>query len=166
MNHKDPNRHTQISKDVLQRVYAHARRSHPEECVGLLIGPRDTCPVIDHARICENAQNLLHQRDPLTYPRDARTAYNLGPRDLMFLYESFGSARPVKIVYHSHANVGAYFSEEDRRMAMVWFENGEPVYDLSYLVIDAQAERIAGAKLFRWNALAQDFELIAEYDGE
>ena len=41
---------------------------------------------------------------------DARTAYNLGPKDLFFLDRSLRSDRPVKAIYHSHVDFGAYFS--------------------------------------------------------
>ncbi len=159
-------RHTRLAPAALAAVYDHARREYPRECVGLLLGPAEDRTKVDEARPCVNAQDELHARNPLTYPRDARTAYNLAPLDARFLFESFDTARPVKIVYHSHADVGAYFSDEDRRMALALFDDGQPAYDLSYLVVDAQHDRIAGAKLYRWEPSSQEFALIAEFAGE
>lgn len=147
----------EIADEVLRLVYAQAERLYPEEACGLLIGPRDTLRC-DEARPCENQQNRLHARDPVAYPRDARTAYALSVADLTFLDASLGSDRPVKIVYHSHIEVGAYFSLEDRSAAT--FE-GELIYPVDYLVIDAKQEGVRGAKLFRFRD--GDFVVIAEY---
>jgi adenylyltransferase/sulfurtransferase len=136
----------ELSPDVLALCYAEAAQAYPEECCGLIIGPADS-PVCDEVRPCANQQNELHALDPETYPRDARTAYNLAPRDVLFLDRSLSSPRPVKIIYHSHADVGAYFSAEDARAALL---DGEPLYPVDYLVIDAAADGVRGAKLFRF----------------
>jgi proteasome lid subunit RPN8/RPN11 len=137
-----------IAPAVLEAVYAHARAGHPEEVCGFLIGPRGAA-LVDEARPCENRQNALHAEDPATFPRDARTAYNLGAKDLFFLDRSLGGARPVKVIYHSHVEVGAYFSDEDRRAAA---PDGELLYPVDWLVIDVGADGARGAKLFRFEA--------------
>src|SRR6185436_12749465 len=97
---------------------------------------------------------------PETYPRDARTAYNLAPRDVLALERSLSGERPVKVIYHSHVDVGAYFSAEDVRAAT--FE-GEPLYPVDYLVIDAGAAGARGARLYRFQDGA--FAEIARFDG-
>ena len=61
-----------LAARVLDDVYAHAREGYPEEVCGL------DRRASDEARRCENRQNALHAEDPETFPRDARTAYNLG----------------------------------------------------------------------------------------
>jgi len=130
-----------LPRHVLDALYAHAREGYPEEVCGLIIAS-------DEARRCDNRQNALHAEDPKTFPRDARTAYNLGARDILFLDRSLGSARPVTHIYHSHVNVGAYFSEEDARAAA---PDGELLYPVDYLVIDAAApDRVGGCKIFRF----------------
>ena len=105
-----------IPDHVLAEVYAHAAAGHPEEVCGLLISDRETGAVTS-ARRCENRQNALHAEDPAHFPRDARTAYNLGAQDLFFLDRSLRSPHPVTIIYHSHVEVGAYFSAEDKLAA-------------------------------------------------
>ena len=146
-----------IPEALLARCYADARRCYPEEACGLLIGPKDAA-LCDEARPCDNQQNRLHAADPEGFPRDARTAYNLGAQDLFFLTRSLDGDRPVKIIYHSHVEVGAYFSDEDRRAAT--FED-ELLYPVDYLVIDCAAAGVRGAKLFRFRDGA--FVAIAEY---
>ena len=152
----------EISPATLAEVFAHAREVHPEECCGFLIGSQNS--VIDEVRRCENFQNQLHQRDPERFPRDARTAYNIGPKDIAFADASFGTERPVRIVYHSHVNVGAYFSAEDRRAALF---DDEPVWSqVDYLVVGTQGKRVTETKLFRWDERQKEFVEIAEFPGE
>lgn len=168
-HHTDPaNVHSplpMIPADVLATIYDHARATYPEECCGFLMGPAHS-PLIDEARRCENQQNRYHQLDPKRFPRTAREAYYLGGKDLRFLAESLGSARPVKIIYHSHPDVGAYFSEEDTRAALGHApdDTAQPQYPVDYIVIDAQASHIGGAKLFRWSAGQHTFIEVAAYE--
>jgi proteasome lid subunit RPN8/RPN11 len=148
-------------------MYTHARAIYPEECCGFLLGPADH-PDIDEARPCVNEQNRYHALDPQRFPRTAREAYYLGGKDLRFLLESLSSLRPVKIIYHSHPDVGAYFSAEDTRAALGREPDAtaEPQYPVDHIVIDAQAERIAGAKLFRWSPVQRIFVQIDSYSSE
>lgn len=151
---------------VLQAMYAHAQATYPEECCGLLVGPQDST-VVDEARACVNEQNRYHALDPERFPRTARTAYYFGGKDLRLLMQSLGSDRPVKIIYHSHVDVGSYFSAEDIRAALGREPDAtaEPLYPVDYLVMDAQADHIAGAKLFRWDPQQHAFVQIAAYPG-
>jgi [CysO sulfur-carrier protein]-S-L-cysteine hydrolase len=130
----------EIPRAVLDAIYAHAREGYPEEVCGFIVGD-------DEARRCDNRQNALHAEDPAAFPRDARTAYNLGAKDLFFLDRSQKSERPVRVIYHSHVDVGAYFSAEDERAAV---SEGELLYPVDYLVVDVQKDGVRGAKLFRF----------------
>ena len=102
---------------VLEALWAHAEAGYPEEVCGVLIGTAGGA-ILDEARRCENRQNALHAEDPLHYPRDARTAYMPSDADLLFISYSERTERPVRVIYHSHVDVGAYFSEEDKRQAV------------------------------------------------
>ncbi len=147
----------EISAAALAIAYADARRCYPDEACGLLLGPRGQA-LCDTARPCQNQQNQLHARDANSFPRDARTAYSLGMRDLQFLDESLRSDVPVKVIYHSHIEVGAYFSEEDRRAAIF---DAELIYPVDYLVIDCRNAEVRGARLFRFRG--GEFVTIAEF---
>jgi proteasome lid subunit RPN8/RPN11 len=129
-----------ITRAVLEAIYAHAREGYPEEVCGFIVGD-------DEAKRCENRQNALHTEDPVNFPRDAKTAYNLGAKDIFFLDRSLRSERPVRVIYHSHVEVGAYFSPEDVRAATY---EGEPLYPVDYLVVDVRGDGVRGAKLFRF----------------
>jgi [CysO sulfur-carrier protein]-S-L-cysteine hydrolase len=132
----------EIPRAVLDAIYAHAREGYPEEVCGFIVGT-------DEARRCENRQNALHAEDPVAFPRTAATAYNLGARDIMFLDRSQKSERPVRIIYHSHVDVGAYFSAEDERAAA---PDGELLYPVDYLVVDVRGDGVRGARLFRFES--------------
>ena len=134
----------ELSLAVLRAIYAHAVEGYPEEVCGLILGARGAP---DEARRCENRQNALHAEDPVTFPRTAASAYNFGASDLFFLDKSLRGPRPVQIIYHSHVNVGAYFSSEDIYAAA---PDGELLYPVDYLVVDVQKDGVLGAKLFRF----------------
>ena len=156
-----------LSAPVLAEIYTHARETYPEECCGFLIGPRDSAGV-DEVRRCVNEQNRYHALDPERFPRTARIAYYLGGRDLRFLMQSLETLRPVKIIYHSHIDVGSYFSAEDIRAALGREpdDTAEPLYPVDHIVIDAQADHIGGAKLFRWDRSQRAFVQVDAYAGE
>ena len=156
-----------LSPQVLADIYTHARETYPEECCGFLVGSHDQT-LVDEVRRCVNEQNRYHALDPERFPRTARMAYYLGGKDLRFLMQSLDTPRPVKIIYHSHIDVGSYFSAEDIRAALGREpdDTAAPLYPVDHIVIDAQADHIAGAKLFRWDPGRRVFAPVAEYPGE
>lgn len=156
-----------VPQPILDAMYAHARETYPDECCGFLIAPQGSA-LIDEARRCVNEQNRYHALDPERFPRTAREAYYLGGRDLRFLLESVSGERPVRIIYHSHPDVGAYFSAEDTRAALGREpdDTAEPLYPVDHIVIDTQPDHVAEAKLFRWDGGQRAFVHADTYAGE
>jgi proteasome lid subunit RPN8/RPN11 len=152
--------HPRLTAEALQAMYAHARQEYPKECCGIVFGATGS-EAADEARPCRNNQDDLHAADPATYPRDARTAYNLEPRDLFALQKSLRGERPAKIIYHSHIDVGAYFSPTDQAAAQ--FE-GEPAYPVEYVVIDVKADGTHGAAQFAWDETQKQYVEVDRYD--
>jgi proteasome lid subunit RPN8/RPN11 len=98
---------------------------------------------------CRNAQNELHARDPERYPRDARTAYYIDPKDLLRIGDLERQGFAVAVIYHSHVDAGAYFSETDRRQALV---GGEPAYPSAiYVVTSVLSGQVDAMTAFRWS---------------
>jgi proteasome lid subunit RPN8/RPN11 len=151
--------HPRVSPAALAEIYAHARREYPDECCGIIFGARDA-PTADRALACANIQNRLHAEDPVRFERDARTAYNLDAPDLFKLQKSLRGDTPAKIVYHSHVDVGAYFSKTDEAAALF---DGEPSYPVEYVVIDVTAEGVRGAAQFAWDSEKKTFAEVARY---
>lgn len=140
-----------LDKAVLQRVYRHSCRIYPDECCGF---------VYANGAVHEgcNIQNELHQRTPQVYQRTAANGYTFSVADAVALNISLRTPNPAVVVYHSHPDVGAYFSEEDKDKALF---AGEPRLAVSHLVIDVRAGRAYGAKLFAWHGT--DFVCIREF---
>jgi proteasome lid subunit RPN8/RPN11 len=107
---------------------------------------------------CENIQNKLHEKDPENFTRDARTAYNVSALELQKLLSEAGSkGRVFKVLYHSHPEHDAYFSEEDTRMAL--FDGESPIYPgTQYLVVSVYDEKVRDQTLFGWNPETKTFE--------
>lgn len=151
--------HPIVSPEALAEIYAHARREYPNECCGIIHGPK-SAPVADRVVACANIQNRLHAEDPIRFERDARTAYNLDAPDLFKLERSLRGDHPAKIVYHSHVDVGAYFSDTDKAAALF---DGQPSYPVEYVVIDVKSNGARCAVQFAWDAVRASFVEVARY---
>lgn len=153
--------HPTVGAEALAEMYAQARREYPNECCGIVFGPKGA-PVADRAVACVNTQNDLHAMDPVANPRDASKAYNLGAGDLFKLSKSLRGEAPAKVIYHSHVNVGAYFSATDQAAAVM---DGEPSYPVEYVVIDVRSDRVGGAAQFAWDAAQRSYVEVGRYPG-
>jgi proteasome lid subunit RPN8/RPN11 len=147
-----------IARAAFEGMAAHARAAYPEECCGLLTGREEGA--LAGAHPCRNLQNQYHERFPEEYPRDARTAYLLDYRDLERVdAQARGRGERVRGIFHSHVDVGAYFSEEDVRVALMGGE--EPAFaDFVHIVLDARADGVRGGKAFRWDPSLRAFREV------
>jgi proteasome lid subunit RPN8/RPN11 len=157
-----------LPKNLLEDVYVEARAAYArdEESCGLLVGPAEAPLLLDGIVPMRNRANALHALDPETYPRTGRMYFDIDP--LAFdravrAHEKEG--RPGKVLYHSHLDAGAYFSETDA--AATTMGGNEPAYDLAYLVTSVRAGEVAEHALFVWDPTARVFarsalQVIAE----
>lgn len=144
-----------VTAEELAAIHAQAVREYPHESCGVIIaraGERRLMP-------CRNVQNELHAKDPVQHPRDARTAYYIDPQDLLRLGRLEGEGFAVAVIYHSHIDAGAYFSETDKRQALF---GDEPMYPgAAYVVCSVRGgppgPRIEGSAAFRWDPAQRDF---------
>ena len=136
----------------------HALAEYPNECCGIVIGKPDH-PENDIVFQCTNIQNQLHEQDPQTYSRDARTAYYIDSRELLgIMNKAREQDLVIKLLYHSHTEHDAYFSEEDEQRAL--FDN-EPLYpDARYLVISVYNRKIRDQAFFEWSPESCTFEKL------
>jgi adenylyltransferase/sulfurtransferase len=129
-----------IHTDIMARVYEHARECYPDECCGFICAS-------GYVHRATNIQNDLHGLDAQRHPRDAKRAYTFSAEDALRLNRSFGTADPAVMIYHSHPDTGAYFSEKDVRNALY---QGRPLHNVDFLVVDVRKGLALGAKLFRF----------------
>lgn len=130
----------------LSPILRHLEAAYPNEGCGLVLrAPDGTLRV----RPMRNAYDRYHAVDPQTYPRTSRTAYLFdGKEQLEVGREADARGESVACIFHSHADVGAYFSEEDAAMAA---PDGEPLHPgVVYLVVAVDQGRATAAKLYRW----------------
>ena len=146
-----------IPHTVLAMIYDHARAAFPDECCGYLVGPSDAAAV-DGAVPCENAQA---GGDHPTHPeRGADTGFVIAGAELLAFARSLDTARPARIVYHSHTNGRAYFSDVDRQVSA---SPAGPYYPVQHLVVGVTTTGLTEAAQFAWSAEARDFVELARW---
>lgn len=146
-----------IPSDFLQRIRIQAEKDYPNETCGILIGPTGDKARVTGISPCRNVQDDYHIQDPTTFPRTARTAYFIDPRDLLRVQREAREQRcEMRVVYHSHVDAGAYFSEEDQRIAL---SEGEPAYPgVSYLVVSVKQGKAQEMCFYSWDGTGRTFQ--------
>lgn len=148
---------TSIEKSLLRVIHFQAMEEYPDECCGVILGhPKNKDE--DIVFRCTNIQNQLHENDPENYPRDAKTAFTIDPKDLLAIEKKVRTnGWTIKTFYHSHPEHDAYFSDEDKKMALS--EWGDPWYPGStHLVISVYNGEIKDQALFAWDPENNKFE--------
>lgn len=149
-----------LSPENKRAIRWHAEREYPQECCGFLtaplssglLGPLVVLPVT-------NAQDRLHRENPSLFQRTARDAFFMEPRELLDTEKkNRESGRFTAVIYHSHIDADAYFSEEDERAALM---NGHPAYPgVLHLVVSVRAGRANHFRVFGWSQETRRFEEI------
>ncbi|MDE2179250.1 MAG: M67 family metallopeptidase [candidate division NC10 bacterium] len=144
-----------LTERELHEIFAHAEKAYPEEACGIVIGkPGDPNTNIVHR--CANLANQYHQDDPIRYPRNAKTAYIMDPKGLLRIQsEADAKGFEFVVIYHSHPDHEAYFSETDRELALF---DGEPVWPrLRYLIVSVKNGVVSYYKVFSWDSIEKQF---------
>ena len=147
-----------IAKSVLDQVSEEARRAYvrDEESCGFLVGPAGQGRRVDGIVPMVNRANALHRLDPEQYPRTGRTYFDIDSMKFEgAIRRGEAEGRPVKVLYHSHLDVGAYFSATDAEVAKMG--QGEPPWDLAYLVTSVRSGEVDDRKLFVWDPAKRVF---------
>lgn len=159
-----------IRKATLEAVERDAieRYAKNEEACGYLRGPADDGALCDEPVVMENLANKLHKIDPERYFRDARTFFAFHEKRFDdAVRSSRAEGRPVKVLYHSHLDAGAYFSPTDA--AVMSFgeppatEGGAikmgpgPAWPLAFLVTSIQKGALNEHRLFVWDSTESQF---------
>ncbi len=136
----------QISRAVMEDIEAHALECFPKECCGFVMGPADDARALDESRREENEADKYHRLDPETFPRTAETYFKINElRAARTFDEGDASGRPVKVIYHSHCDAGAYFSAED---AATFANNEQLMWPAAFIVVSVQGGVFAERKLW------------------
>ena len=151
-----------IRRASMDAIVAQAEREFPFECCGFIIGDKS----VEEVRPVANIQDRMHAEDPAAFPRDARTAFLMEPKEhLAVMNEVDRRKLAIRAVYHSHPDHDAYFSPTDRAQACS-FDPSEPDYPgIVYIVMSIRAGKFARAAAFAWDLEKKEFaetKLIVE----
>jgi proteasome lid subunit RPN8/RPN11 len=141
-----------VPRAVVDQVDEEARKAYArdEESCGFLVGPEGDARRVDGIVPMVNRANALHELDPEQYPRTGRTYFDIDSMKFEgAIRKGEAGGRPVKVLYHSHLDVGAYFSPTDAEVAKMG--QGEPPWDLAYLVTSVRGGTVDDRKLFVWD---------------
>lgn len=112
----------------------------------------------------KNRAQELHERFPDEYPRGAEDWFEPDMKPWLRAQREDGVPQ---IIFHSHPDVGAYFSDSDIAMALSKDEDGNTVErnpGVRHLVVSVKKGNADGAKMFEWNAAQGRFDEVAAFD--
>ncbi|MDI1447044.1 Mov34/MPN/PAD-1 family protein [Polyangium sp. 6x1] len=159
-----------ITRAALDIVEKDALRGYAadEEACGYLRGPAESPLLCDEALPMQNVANKLHAIDPERYFRTARTYFSFNEKKFDDAVRAAArEGRPVKILYHSHLDAGAYFSPTDAAVMSMGeppaHEGGDitmgpgPAWPIAFLVTSVRGGVVEEHRLFVWDAEARSF---------
>ncbi len=135
-----------IDRAVLADIEAHAVECYPKESCGLVFGPADAPLSLDESRREENLADKYHKLDPVQFPRTGETYFKLHEKRAMDAIEQGeANGRPLKVIYHSHCDAGAYFSAED---SQTFAYKGQLMWPCAFLVVSVVDGMVRDRKLW------------------
>jgi proteasome lid subunit RPN8/RPN11 len=134
-----------------------AAYARDEEACGYLAGSLAEPLHCDEAVELENLANKYHKVDPEGHPRTGHDYFKInGLKFEKAIEQAKGAGRAVKVFFHSHLDCGAYFSSEDAA-SMTMGGDGDPSYELAYLVTAVDRGEVTAHRLFVWNGTSRSF---------
>ena len=130
--------------EIVARLAALCEVDPDREVCGFVVrrgGALHVVPVV-------NVADRYHALDPARFPRTSREAYLMDPKEQLRVHrelEAWGGE--IVAVWHSHVEVGAYFSEKDRADAVV--DGVQAVPGAEYLVLGVRGGRVTEVKRYR-----------------
>lgn len=159
-----------ITRSALDVVEKDALRGYAadEEACGYLRGPSGDALACDEAIVMTNVASKLHAMDPELYFRTARTFFSFNEKKFDDAVRTSASAgKPVKVLYHSHLDAGAYFSPTDAAVMSMGEPPAEeggaitmgpgPAWPLAFLVTSVRSGALDEHRLFVWDGEARQF---------
>lgn len=119
-----------ISQSIFNQFREHAEKEYPAEACGALF--------TDGSKIVyepfENMQDKYHKLDPVLYPRTSKDAFLINTLKLSKRIEHYEqSGGSLFAIFHSHIDVGAYFSAEDKKQMTT--DNSEEVFPATCYIV-------------------------------
>lgn len=145
-----------LPRSVLEELHAHALECYPNECCGFVSGPAAQVRELSAAQREVNEADKFHALDPVTFPRTARTYFKINElRAARAFDRGDASGEPIKVIYHSHCDAGAYFSAED---AATFASEGTLMWPCAFIVVSVLEGKVADTKLWVHVPGTNDFQ--------
>lgn len=136
----------QIDKALMDEIEAHALEEYPSECCGFVFGPSEDPGRLDAIQRETNEADKYHALDPETFPRTSTTYFKINELRAARTFDQGGNdGKPVKVIYHSHCDAGAYFSEED---AATFANDRQLMWPCAFIVVSVMKGKVADRKLW------------------
>lgn len=147
-----------IPEKILAQCHAHGIKDYPEETCGFIVGDKDDPESLETVYPMRNIMSEMHEEDPKKFTRTGKDGYMIDPLEQLRLERALRKkGKKIKVVYHSHPDVGAYFSEKDKEEAL-W--NGNARYPGITFLVCATNNGIPGdAILADFNPAKGDFDI-------
>ncbi len=130
--------------EVVARLVALCEEDPSREACGFVVRRDGALHVVP----IQNAADRYHEADPTRFPRTSRESYLMDPGEqLRVLRELEAWGGEIAAVWHSHVEVGAYFSEKDRADALV--DGVQTVPGAEYLVLGVRGGRVTEVRRYR-----------------
>jgi glutamate-1-semialdehyde 2,1-aminomutase len=143
-----------LTAEELAAIKRQALAEYPNECCGVILARGSERRLMP----CRNIQDAKHQDDPVAFPRTARNAFYIDPRDVLAFTRRETEGFGVAVIYHSHPNAGAYLSATDIEQAA---PRGEPHYpDATYVVVSVVGDEVPAAAAYRWSPTGRTFQRV------
>jgi [CysO sulfur-carrier protein]-S-L-cysteine hydrolase len=146
----------ELAAEQLAEICRRVQAGYPEEVFGLVIGRRGAAQSF-RIRPMTNLANRQPVVGPDGVPRDARTAYMMDAREYLTVQDEMDrDGLEMLMIYHSHPDHDANFSQTDRQWALR--TDGEPLWPgITYLVVSVRAGQAVEASSFGWDPATRDF---------
>ena len=143
-----------IARALHDEILRHGEKAWPEEACGLLLA--DAAGRFVEVVAIANAAEKMRRDAPDEWTRGARQGYVMDPKEQMRAWtDAERRGLTVAAIWHSHPDVGAYFSAEDRTRAA---PEGEPIFPgVVWIVADVRQAKGVGSKAFVWSERTKDF---------
>lgn len=122
-----------ITREAMKAIEEEALRTYPAEACGFVAGPASDPLLLDETIHEVNEADKYHKLDPETFPRTSRTYFKLNElRASRRFEEGEKNGRPIKVIYHSHTDTTAHFSDED---AYTFALDGQLMWPCAFIVV-------------------------------
>jgi proteasome lid subunit RPN8/RPN11 len=143
----------EIDSAILRAIIEHGEAAFPNEACGVALGRPDIAD-LEILIPMKNVQDRYHALDPIQFPRTSRDAFRIDELERMRMLEKHAGL-VERILYHSHCDAGAYFSPEDRAMAV--HGGVELMPGIVHVVVSVRDGRAQDMAAFTFDAPASSF---------